>query len=439
MSGPPAAILAMPSGPPPGAPTSPPTTAPDAADADAGPDFNEVLSEQTRTAHAPDQEQVRGKRQDDASASGSHAKHPSSHAGTSVSGDGAVHADPAVPPAAGPTPLPSATPTVNGAASPSATGDDALPPVDATFPVDAPDHGLLPDADPPVQASPDAASITHPSSDPSDEARVAADGTPATTPQSPRPAETLSGAATRTVTAADVSPASVSPASVSAPTPPPVTPELGLHGSGQTTHAALHPDTDPASAHAAVLPTVAPDAGPSALPLPTSHFAHEATVDHAMPLGSVPAPAGAAPAVSPATAAADHASPLLDVDGLSGSISRPLSGGNGSYTVVVAMHPADLGHMRAVMSLDGNDLQVSITPQSQAGHDALAKAAESLRSQLAGNGLNVNVTLRDPGSPSGGDDRPGEPSGGATTSDSDAVLPLSTAPVPVTGQIHLVL
>jgi hypothetical protein len=423
----------MPSGPPPGAPASPPTTAPDAADADAGPAFNEVLSEQTRTAHAPDQEQDRGKKQDDASASGSHAKHPSPHAGTSASGDGAVDADAAVPPAAGPSPLISATPSVNGASPPTTTGEDGLPPVDATLPVDAPDDGLVPDAATPGQASPDGASISHASSDPSDEARVAPEGAPATAAQSP--AETLSAAATGTVTEGGVS-----PASVSAPSPPPVTPEPGLHGPGPTTHAALHSDPDPASAPPAVLPTVAPDAGPSALALPTSHLGHEATVDHAMPLGSVPAPVGAAPAVSPATAAADHASPLLDVDGLSGSISRPLSGGDGSYTVVVAMHPVDLGHMRAVMSLDGNDLQVSITPQSQAGHDALAKAAESLRSQLAGNGLNVNVTLRDPGSPSGGDDqRPGEPSGGVTTSDSDAVLPLSTAPVPVTGQIHLVL
>ncbi len=91
------------------------------------------------------------------------------------------------------------------------------------------------------------------------------------------------------------------------------------------------------------------------------------------------------------------------------------------------------------MSLVGNDLQVSITPQSQVGHDALAKASDALRSQLAGSGLNVNVTLRDPGSSSGGDEQhPPEASGGPTTIDIDAA-PQPIAPVPVAGQIHLVL
>jgi Flagellar hook-length control protein FliK len=129
----------------------------------------------------------------------------------------------------------------------------------------------------------------------------------------------------------------------------------------------------------------------------------------------------------------------LDVDGLSSSISRPLSDGNGTYTVAVAMHPSDLGHLHAVMSLEGNDLQVQITPQTRTGHEALTNAAEALKNQLASAGLNVNVTLRDPGSSSGGDDRFEAQTSGASADVENAAPLHSPMPVLVSGQIHLVL
>ena len=129
------------------------------------------------------------------------------------------------------------------------------------------------------------------------------------------------------------------------------------------------------------------------------------------------------------------------MDGLSGSISRPLSDGNGTYTVTVALHPPELGHLQAVVSLDGNDLQVSLTAQTQTGHDALANATEALKNQLARGGVNVNVTLRDPGSQSGGEERYRPPTtsgdGSFITEGTAAETPLSSGLV--AGQIHLVL
>ena len=131
----------------------------------------------------------------------------------------------------------------------------------------------------------------------------------------------------------------------------------------------------------------------------------------------------------------------LDVDELSGSISRPLSEGNGTYSVTVAMHPPELGHIQAVVALEGNDLQVSITPQTAVGHDALRASVDVLKHQLARGGVQVNVTLRDPGTQSGGDGRYQANSGRSGTPLSapvlaePAVLPVLTAG----GQIHLVL
>jgi flagellar hook-length control protein FliK len=130
----------------------------------------------------------------------------------------------------------------------------------------------------------------------------------------------------------------------------------------------------------------------------------------------------------------------LDVDGLSGSISRPLVDGNGTYSVNVTLHPADLGRVQVVMSLDGNDLQVAITSQSQVGHAALTNSVDALKEQLSRGGMNVNVTLHDTGTQSGGSGRdhgaaPRSHSGDIDVSE-EAIAPLS---VSTPGQIHLVL
>ena len=154
---------------------------------------------------------------------------------------------------------------------------------------------------------------------------------------------------------------------------------------------------------------------------------------------SVPRPGEPAAPSAPSVAAPGASA--LDVEGLSGSISRPLSDGNGTYTVTVALHPPELGHLQAVVSLDGNDLQVSLTAQTQTGHDALANAADALKDQLARGGVNVNVTLRDPGSQSGGEERYRPPT---TSGQASFVTEGSAAAAPTqsglgAGQIHLVL
>jgi len=178
--------------------------------------------------------------------------------------------------------------------------------------------------------------------------------------------------------------------------------------------------------------------GPASLPL--VHPQLPATpATSASPISALVAGAGA----SGANATARIAQPMphvLDVGGLAGAISRPLNEGNGGYTVLIAMRPAELGQLQAVVTLHGDNLQVSITPQTQVGHDALANAVDTLKNELSRGGVNVNVTLHDPGSQPKGEDRP------QTTTvrresfspDEPTAMP-SPLPVLAASQIHLIL
>ena len=201
--------------------------------------------------------------------------------------------------------------------------------------------------------------------------------------------------------------------------------------------------TEPAVGHGSQASAeVASAPGPASTSTPVPHPNNQSTLaptDALRAVTSVPRP-GEPAAPSTQSVAAPGAG-ALDVEGLSGSISRPLSDGNGTYTVTVALHPPELGHLQAVVSLEGNDLQVSLTAQTQTGHDALANATDALKDQLARGGVNVNVTLRDPGSQSGGEERYRPPTtsgdGSFVTGGTTAETTLSSGLV--SGQIHLVL
>ena len=95
----------------------------------------------------------------------------------------------------------------------------------------------------------------------------------------------------------------------------------------------------------------------------------------------------------------------VDIGDLAASISRPLAGGNGDYSVQVSLHPPELGEVRALMSLQGDVLHVTLTPDHSTGFDALSDALPALHEQLAGGGVEVHVTLGHPGDPDGGDGR----------------------------------
>ncbi len=136
--------------------------------------------------------------------------------------------------------------------------------------------------------------------------------------------------------------------------------------------------------------------------------------------------------------------PNVDIDDLAASISRPLAGGNGDYSVQVSLHPPELGEVRALLSLQGDVLHVTLTPEHASGFEALSDALPALPEQMADGGLEVNVTLGQPGDSQGEDGQRPNPTGPTAEDSSDDATPASppTAFAPNSdgpGRIHLVL
>ena len=130
-----------------------------------------------------------------------------------------------------------------------------------------------------------------------------------------------------------------------------------------------------------------------------------------------------------ATGAADVS---LDTAGLATSISGALSRGSGSYNVVLNLHPPELGQVQATLSLRGDQLQVDLSPEHAAGHDALESALPALREHLAQGGVEVDVTLGDPGTahqgaPAGGSTGQSSQRGEADTDESDGSIAAASA------------
>ena len=134
----------------------------------------------------------------------------------------------------------------------------------------------------------------------------------------------------------------------------------------------------------------------------------------------------------------------VDVSDLAASISRPLAGGSGDYSVQVSLHPPELGEVRALLSLQGDVLHVTLTPEHSTGFEALSDAMPALHDQLSGGGVEVNVTLGQPGDPQGGDGGRAADARSADGTSADGATPTARPSASPTtnadpGRIHLVL
>jgi hypothetical protein len=138
------------------------------------------------------------------------------------------------------------------------------------------------------------------------------------------------------------------------------------------------------------------------------------------------------------------AGPSVDISGLAAAISRPLAAGNGDYSVQVSLHPPELGEVRALLSLQGDVLHVTLTPEHAGGYEALSDSLPALSEQLGGTGVEVNVTLGHPGEPPTGEDGGRDDSAGSGTTpfaSAEAVDAPTALPDRAGGQgrIHLIL
>ena len=180
--------------------------------------------------------------------------------------------------------------------------------------------------------------------------------------------------------------------------------------------------------------------------------------DHAVASRVVPAPgrpaplagASGAPAVAVTGTVGAPSPTLASVNALSlasahvavlaRALVRPLSAGDGTYRVEVALHPAELGALQAVISLRGADLHVQLSPQTRQGHDVLARDAEALKTALSRDGLAVSVTVRDPSQHASGERRALEDRGPRARRVAPTEVAVVTRETVATGgQIHLLL
>ncbi len=100
--------------------------------------------------------------------------------------------------------------------------------------------------------------------------------------------------------------------------------------------------------------------------------------------------------------------------------------------------------MRALLSLQGDVLHVTLTPEHSTGFEALSDAMPALHDQLSGGGVEVNVTLGQPGDPQGGDGGRAADARSADGTSADGATPTARPSASPTtnadpGRIHLVL
>jgi flagellar hook-length control protein FliK len=124
---------------------------------------------------------------------------------------------------------------------------------------------------------------------------------------------------------------------------------------------------------------------------------------------------------------------------LTATISKPLSEGNGTYSVTAMLNPPSLGHVQAVVKVDGANVNVAIVAHTPEGHRAIAAHLDELRSDLAARGGDVQLSLSDGGAKGDRRDRSEPPPAAAQDSEETDTLVLTVAPAHGAKSLHVIL
>lgn len=124
---------------------------------------------------------------------------------------------------------------------------------------------------------------------------------------------------------------------------------------------------------------------------------------------------------------------------LTAAISRPCNEGNGTYSVTAMLNPPSLGHVQAVVKVDGANVSVVIVAHTPEGHHAIASHLEELRTELEAGGGDVQLSLSDGGSKGRqrGQDEP--PAAIAHDTEDSESLVLAIAPAQAGKSLHVIL
>jgi flagellar hook-length control protein FliK len=324
----------------------------------------------------------------------------------------------ALVPATAPAPADPGTPSVVATGQAGAAGTEVAPPLVATTP-DGPVH--------PNDAANDAASNDAAAGDTHSDGVPSTDAAPATAPQGAGDGSDQNGIGGNPIPTVRTSETTASTAS----TPASADVRISVDRAAPPGWSALHVGSE------AVEVTGSSSFAPASVPSPAG----------AGTVGTAAAPASTDEATGLAEfpdGAAGTSASRLDISDLASSISRPLAAGNGDYSVQVSLHPPELGEVRALLSLQGDVLHVTLTPEHASGFEALSDAMPALHEQLAGGGVEVNVTLGQPGEAPGEEGRgPADrgPTPQIASDDATSTLTPSvfSANAAGPGRIHLVL
>ena len=124
---------------------------------------------------------------------------------------------------------------------------------------------------------------------------------------------------------------------------------------------------------------------------------------------------------------------------LTAAISKPQSHGDGVYSVTAMINPPSLGHVQAVVKVDGTSLNVTIVAHTPEGHRAIEGHLAELRHELEAHGAEVQLSLSD----GGRNGRPHDEARLLATSDEEAedtdTLVLTAGPAQAGKSLHVIL
>jgi len=117
-----------------------------------------------------------------------------------------------------------------------------------------------------------------------------------------------------------------------------------------------------------------------------------------------------------------------------------LGQGNGTYSVTAMLNPPSLGHVQAVVKVDGTNVNVAIVAHTADGHHLIAGHLEELRTELEAHGGEVQLSLSD-GSGKGRQHSQAEPSPPVPedNGDSETLLLSVTQAQPNSKSLHVIL
>jgi flagellar hook-length control protein FliK len=82
---------------------------------------------------------------------------------------------------------------------------------------------------------------------------------------------------------------------------------------------------------------------------------------------------------------------------LSAAITKAQRGADGSYRVTALLNPPSLGRVDATIKVNGESVEVAITPHTAEGHEALLRHLDELQRELASEHGEVHLSLTDGG------------------------------------------